>query len=218
MDALRTQLQTLTGVFKDVGNTIRALRSALRTVAGRGVRRPAFAYETVWLDLAFDIRDAQGAQVVLTRRQRVRFLTHESATVRELVWGNGEPLARYSARGARRVGERFEGSKRALLLDPETRTAPGTCVTLTSQRTMRNAFLGAEEFCEAVVERPTGRLAITVRFPATRPPRRARLVAATTEHVLQTLRVRYDAAGRAVLRCRVQRPVIGTVYSVRWVW
>lgn len=83
---------------------------------------------------------------------------------------------------------------------------------------MRNAFLGAEEFCEALVERPTGWLDFTVRFPATRPPRGARLVAATTERVLQTVRVRYGADGRPVLRCRVPKPEIGTVYSLRWAW
>src|SRR2546430_190874 len=63
------------------------------------------AYETLWLDLVFDIGDARGERVVLTRRQRVRSLTHVPATVRELVWGDGEHLAHYSVRGARRVGE-----------------------------------------------------------------------------------------------------------------
>jgi hypothetical protein len=212
-------VEPLTGALKPVTALWQAVRPLVVAVR-KHLRRPgtAGAYETVWLDLAFDIADPRGERVVLTRRQRVRLLRPGHVTVRELVWGEGEPLVRYQARGAQRVGERFEGSKRAVLLDLDAPSPAGNCVTITSRRTMRRAFLAAEEYCEAFLERPTGRLSFTVRFPATRPPRRARLVAATTEQVLRLVPLRYAADGRPVLRCRIQQPAIGTVYSLRWSW
>lgn len=216
---LRGQADALNGLVTAVAGVVRQLRTAGGALFGpRQSNRPALSYETLWLDLTFDIADARGERVVLTRRQRVRLLRPGQVTVRELFWGEGEPLVGYRARGAQRVGERFEGSKRAVLLDLDTPPRPGSCATITSRRTMRRAFLRAEEYCEAFLERPTGRLSVTVRFPATRPPRRSRLVAATSEEVLRRVPVRYGADGRPVLRCRVLKPASGTIYSLRWAW
>src|SRR4051794_32890740 len=52
------------------------------------VGQPPGAYETLWLDLSFEIKDSRGQQALLTRRQRVRFLTDDITAVRELVWGD----------------------------------------------------------------------------------------------------------------------------------
>ena len=38
------------------------------------------------------------------------------------------------------------------------------------------------------------------------------------EQVLRTLCPRYGPDGRAVLRCRLQKPAEGTTYSLRWSW
>jgi hypothetical protein len=105
-----------------------------------------------------------------------------------------------------------------VLLDPDRRPARGDRLTISSRRTIRGGFGEREEYCEALLERPTGRLDFTVRFPRSRPPRQAMLVVAATEQVLRTLRRRYGPDGRAVLRCRLLKPAAGTTYSLRWVW
>jgi hypothetical protein len=143
---------------------------------------------------------------------------HGPTTVRDVVWGDGQLVARYTARGARRAGERFEGSKRAILLDPLAVAIPGSCTTITSRRTLRDAFLSVDEYCEGLVERSTGRLDLEVRFPPARPPRGARLVSAATERLVQLVPVRYGEDGRPLLRCRIRKPAIGIVYSLRWSW
>ncbi len=195
----------------------RELRPLLTAVLGWRPR-PAAAYETVSLALVLELVDARGERAVLHRRQRVRFLGNGGAVVRELLWGEGEQLVRYQAHGARRIGVRAEGSKRAVLLDPDGHPAPGDRRTIESRRTIRGGFTRRQEYCEAFLERPTGSVELTVVFPPKRPPTTAQLVQAPSERVLRRLPVRYRADGRAVLRCRLRQPQPGTTYSLRWAW
>jgi hypothetical protein len=187
-------------------------------VAGLRRPRPPVAYETVLLALVLELQDAHGERAVLRRRQRVCFLGDGGAVVRELLWGEGDQLVRYQARGARRIGVRSEGSKRAVLLDPHTRPAVGDHLTIESRRTIRGGFRGRQEYCEALLERPTGSLELTILFPPNRAPTTAQLVQAPSERVLRRLPVRFRADGRAVLRCRLRQPAVGTTYSLRRTW
>ena len=205
-------------LFTAAVDLLRELRSLLTTVVGLRRPRPPVAYETVSLALQLELQDARGERAVLRRRQRVRFLGDGGAVVRELLWGEGDQLVRYQARGARRIGVRSEGSKRAVLLDPDARPSPGDRLTIESRRTIRSGFRARQEYCEAFLERPTGSLELTVVFPPKRPPTTAQLVQAPSERVLRRLPVRFRADGRAVLRCRLRRPEPGTTYSLRWAW
>jgi len=216
---LRGQADALHSLVSALASVVRQLRAAGDMLFHpREPDRPALSYETLWLDLVLDLQDARGSRAVLTRTQRVRFLAPDGAVLRELLWGSGEQLLHYSIRGARRLRVRREGSKRAILLDPDQRPARGDELTITSRRTIRGAFREREEYCESFLERPTGRLSFTVLFPRRRPPRAACLVSATTEQVLRTLHCRYGPDGRAVLRCRLHKPATGVTYSLRWSW
>ena len=208
----------LTALLHAAAALLRELRFAGAALGG-SLRRswPAMAYETLWLELVLDLRDGRGERAVLMRRQRIRFHAG-AAVVRELVWGEGEQLTRYTAQGARRLAVRPEGSRRAVLLDPDRRPMRGEEVTITSRRIIRDGFRGADEYCEAFLERPTGRVDLTVVFPPARPPKRAQLVLATTEAVLRTVPPHYRADGRAMLRCRLRRPDPAATYSLRWSW
>ncbi len=216
---LRSQIDALNGLVDGLAGVVRQLRAVAGWLVGhRQPNRPSLSYETLWLDLVLDLQDARGRRAVLTRRQRVRFLAPDGAVVRELLWGSGEQFVRYTVRGARRMGVRAEGSKRAVLLDPDRRPARGDRLTITSRRAIRGGFSEREEYFEALLERPTGRLDFTVRFPRSRPPRQAMLVLAATEQVLRTLRSHYGLDGRAVLHCRLHKPAMGRTYSLRWTW
>ena len=176
------------------------------------------AYETISLDLSLVIEDAKGERATLTRRQRLRCDAGRPSLVRELVWGEGRQLVRYRAQGARRVGLRAEGSKRAVLLEPADATGARGSSVITSRRVIRGGFATAQEYCEAFLERPTERLRFAVLFPVTRPPRTAWLVLAAREEILRTVPVRYGADGRARLRCSLRAPLVGMTYSLRWTW
>lgn len=184
------------------------------------LRRPRATapYETTFLDLSLDLLDTHGQRAVLIRRQGIRVRRGDGLVVRELVWGEGDQLVRYRSAGAQRLTVRAEGSRRAVLLAPPQRPRPGDRLLIESRRTIRGGFRAAEEYCEVLLERPTGRLALTITFPNGRAPRQAVLVAAPTETLLRRLRVRYRPDGRAVLRCQLHQPATATLYSLRWTW
>lgn len=180
--------------------------------------RPVVAYENLLLELVYDIQDRHGIRAVLDRRQRVRFLAEDSEIVRELVWGDGEQLARYSVRGARRMLIRPEGSKRAVLLGLPNRPSKGDLATLRSRRVIRGGFRESTEYCETWLERPTRRVVMTVIFPVGRPPHAAQLVTAPEVQTPRTVPIRFAADGRAYVRWSVTRPALDLTYSLRWSW
>ena len=226
LTGVKGQLEALSGLVDAVAglltrgiSLVRHIRQAASSVVkGRKPAASPRAYETLWLDLVLDLQDPRGERAVLTRRHRVRFLTADAGLLRDLLWGEGRPLARYTAHGARRIAVHLEGSKRAVLLEPEHRAAAGDRLTVTSRRTIRGGFRLPQEYFEAFLERPTGALNFTILFPPTRPPRGARLVLAVGEQVLRSVPTRYGAGGRPLLRCHVRNPVTAVTYSLRWEW
>ena len=223
---VKGQLEALSGLVDAVAGLLTRTRALVRDVRqaashlvkGRKPAAPLPPYETLWLDLVLDLQDPRGERAVLTRRQRVRFLSGDAGFLRDLLWGEGQPLARYTAQGARRIAVHLEGSKRAVLLEPEQRSAAGDRLTVSSRRTIRGGFRTPEEYFEAFLERPTGALRFTILFPPSRPPRGARLVLAVGERVLRAVPTRYGPGGRPLLRCRVRKPVTAVTYSLRWEW
>jgi hypothetical protein len=179
---------------------------------------PGLEYENLRLELTWDIHDSTGNRAVLGRRQRIQFLAPDVGAVRDLVWGDGEQVSRYRTRGARRVFARREGSRLALLLGIDHRPMKGECATITSRRLIEGGFLASSEYCEAIVERPTRYLGLTVHFPRTRPPCAAHLVSSEPGEPQRKLPVRYDDHGRPFLRWSCRGPTQERLYSLRWSW
>ena len=219
LDTLSGLVDAVAGLLTRAHSLVRHLRQAVSSLLqGRKPAAPPRAYETLWLDLVLDLKDPRGERAVLTRRQRVRFLTADAGFLRELFWGEGRLLARYRAQGAHRVAVHAEGSRGAVLLEPDHRAAAGDRLTVTSRRTIRGGFRRPQEYFEVFLERPTGALRLTILFPTSRPPRAARLVLAVGEQVLRSVPTRYGPGGRPLLRCRVRNPVTAVTYSLRWDW
>src|SRR5688572_1112629 len=85
--------------------------------------RQPWSYENRLIDLTLDIRDKQGRVAVLAKRQKITTRARD-VVIRDLAWGDGELLARYSADGVRRLGVRIEGARRAIMLAPTKETPP----------------------------------------------------------------------------------------------
>jgi hypothetical protein len=214
-------LDLVTGVStaaEATAHLMRQLRQLWAAVRDLRRRHPSAAYENLLLELVLDIQDRRGLRAVLERRQRVRFLADEAEVVRELVWGEGEQLSRYSVRGACRLLIRPEGSKRAVLLGLAHRPRKGEQALLRSRRVIRNGFRLPTEYCETVLERATQRVVITVIFPLGRPPNEARLVVTPQQRNERTVPIRFAADGRAFLRWSLAQPSLDRTYSLRWSW
>lgn len=206
--AVRTAAQVLNGLAT-ISTGLRKLFPSLS---------PGVGYMNVRLDLELDIDDVRGHRAILYRRQRIRFLRADSEPVRDLVWGEGTPVARYTASGAQRLGIVPEGSKQAVLLRVPPVARQGTKATILSRRLIKDGLVGRSEYFEALVERPTSHLAMRILFPPERPPRDAVLVTSPRRADGRRVPVRYGADGRPTLSWRVRVPVPDTVYCLRWSW
>jgi hypothetical protein len=178
---------------------------------------PQTDYENLRLDVVLDITDPRGRHAVLARRQLVCFLIPDTGVVRDLIWGNGNQVTRYTAHGANRLGLRPEGPLQVMLLGLPYRPVKGERVLLQSRRTIHGALRESSEYCEMFVERPTRRLALKVLFPRSRPPTTARVVTSPDASVTP-IPVRYGADGRPFLQWGCTAPKRDWTYSLRWAW
>jgi hypothetical protein len=179
---------------------------------------PRPAYENLSLDAALDIRDADGKRAVLHRRQRVRFRVKDGAVVRDLMWGDGDLIAHYAVKGGRRLSVTPEGSKRVILLGLAQSPSKTGCIELRSRRVVRDGLTGESEYFEAMVERPTGRLALKVLFPSGRPPKEAYLVLSPPGETVKRVPIHCAADGRPYLTWLQREPKTYHTYSIRWSW
>ena len=148
----------------------------------------------------------------------MRFLVEDSGVVRELVWGEGNPLAAYSVQGASLLAVQSEGPKRVLLLGLERRPNRGDQAAITSRRQIRNGFVDSSPYAEVSVERPTSKLGLKVLFPCSRPPLGARVESVPPTMPARSIRIRYGADGRPFLSWSMRQPERFTTYSLRWQW
>lgn len=212
MSAAVATLETTVGLFDRVTKIWNQVTQRL-DLAGNGL-----AYENLSLDVLVEIRDPRGTTAVLQRRQRVRFRDQEGAIIRDLVWGDGEALARYAVKGARRLDVLQEGSKRVVLLGLDRRPVKGARAVVSMRRLMRNAFLQSREYFETLVERPTRRLSMKIVFPPSRPPKDAELVTLPPGLPTRRVPVRYTADRRPFLAWSERDPDRYRIYSLRWSW
>src|SRR5581483_492512 len=80
--------------------TWHALAALLRTVSTRAAAaQPSPLYDTRALALRLEIADAQGDRAVLRREQQIHVRAADGLVLREVIWGDGRQLARYSVQG-----------------------------------------------------------------------------------------------------------------------
>ena len=192
------------------------LTQAITKLTGLWLRQP-WSYENRLIDLTLDIRDKQGRVAVLAKHQQITTRARD-VVIRDLAWGDGELLARYSAAGVKRLGVRTEGARRAIMLAPTKETAPSSVLALRTSRFIRGGFTEREEYFDMLVERPTALLRLKVLFPKSRPPKNARLVREGPDEAVRPLAVRYSAKGRAAVSWHTGAPVQYRTYSFRWSW
>ena len=212
-------IQTTTTVLTAISQFATAFSTAKPAVMGMAERLTGrLSYENLALDYVFDIRDPGGRRATIKRRQRVRFRVEDSGVIRDLVWGEGNPLAGYAVVGARCAGVRQEGSKRVVLLALPRKPSRGDQATVATSRTVRDPAVGPAGYAESWVERPTAKLSLKVVFPRSRPPTEAHLVTVPTSSDSRRLKLRYGSDGRPYLSWRKRKPHTFTTYSMRWAW
>ncbi len=182
------------------------------------LKRLGPTYENLDLDVMVDIRDRRGRVAIVSRRQAVRFLTAGNGIIRDLVWGDGVAMARYVVDGAHRLSVQPEGSKKAVLLGLGRQAHRGEKVVVSSRRLIKGGFTARSEYYEMLAERPTQKMSMRIVFPASRPPREARIAALPPLERSRRVPVRYDKSGRPFLAWTALRPACFRIYGLQWSW
>src|SRR6478672_3026772 len=94
-----------------------------------------YSYENLLLDFSLDLQDVRGQRAVITRKQRVHFLTAEAGVLSSPIWGEGVQLKRYLLIGAKRLGMRPDGSRKVLLLGLDRPAERDTVTAVVTKQT-----------------------------------------------------------------------------------
>lgn len=216
--SIMTSLEASIGLFERIKTLWARARQMFPAPAALPEPGQKLDYENDFIEEVLDLRDTYGRRALLTKRQRLRFRSVESAILRDGIWGNGEQFGRYQVTGARRVSTQQEGMRTTVLLAIEPRPTDGEPREVQMTRTIRDAFRDRTSFFDLMAERPTGHLSLRVMFPKSRPPTSAYLVEAPSETTLRRIRLRHTEDGRPFLSWRRSHPVPLTTYSLRWAW
>lgn len=218
MDVLRIlqQLATALQVMEKVAASLIVLSKAGGGLFGIG--RPTPSYRNVILALELDICDVDGQLAILRRKQTVEFRTPDVGVVRELLWGDGCLLGPALARGADLLGGRREGGRVVHLLGTNPPPAKGERRRIETERVVRGALLGSDEYLEGSAERPTSALKLRVVFPEGRFARQARAEMTPPRSKLRMIRPRIGKDGRAALSWTIRNPQELATYRLAWSW
>jgi hypothetical protein len=175
-----------------------------------------YAYKNDFIDEELEIQDRLGRRAVLRRTHGVHVLSTEAPVIRQLCWGDGEPLAHFRVEGARKLGLASEGMKKVVLLGLPRSTGQ-TVHVLKTRRLIRDEFTDRRGYFELQVERPTGRFSLKVIFPSRRPPRDVEVTSIPQAAAVPAVK-RCRSDGRTALSWTLRDPVPFAQYSMRWSW
>jgi hypothetical protein len=169
----------------------------------------------------WDIRDASGNLVLLTKSRKLRFLQNGVFAIRDYAWGDGQYEDGYSCDPGVAVDNfRQEGRHNVVVSLRETKRR-GDVGDFQIQRTFIDSFRNQSESVHADILTMTQQLTIKVMFPADRPPTRAWAIshsAKAAQKQPHTLSPKGAADGRQYVEHTLRRPKFGEEYIVGWDW
>jgi hypothetical protein len=177
-------------------------------------------YEVLDHQFKLTLRDAQGKQAVLERREQVRFLQDNVVALYDQAWGDGQIFVGYRVKPGR-IADRIKvGSRYRTLISLRETKHRGDLLTYRIRRRIVDGFTTENEWHEVDVDHPTRQLGVTIVFPTDRPCKQASIVRATTgQHTpLTDQNLRVSRSGHQVLTWSIKKPLLGERYALHWNW
>jgi hypothetical protein len=176
-------------------------------------------YEAIVDESEWDIHDASGAEAVLTRKRKLRFLQNGVFAIRDYAWGDGDVLADYQCSPGVRVDTYGAAGKKNIVISLRETKKRGDVETYLITRQMKDMFPAESEWVATEISLPTQTATISVRFPADRPPSGAWLrCSSDPDHVHATLPIQGSPDGRHRIEARVPKPRLRETYTIWWDW
>lgn len=218
MELIRTLQQlssALTAIAQLGTSVVQLAKTAPRLLSMLG---PSVSYRNIALSLELDICDPEGQLAILRRTQTVEFRTSDAGVVRELLWGEGRRDPEGRAVGAQSMNVGREGGREVHLLSTNPPPAKGERRRIATERVVHGALLSADEYLEALTERPTSLLKLRVLFPEGRFAVDARAEMSPARSKLRPVRPRINKDGRASLSWTIRNPQELATYRLAWHW
>jgi hypothetical protein len=176
-------------------------------------------YETLSDESDWDIRDKTGADAVLIKRRRLHFLQDGVFAIRDFAWGAGDVLADYQCSPGKVVDKYSAAGKHNIVISLREVKKRGDTEDYVITRRMKDMFPDDSEWVATEVTQPTQMMAISVRFPADRPPTGAWLKQnSDPDHRRSTLPIEGNPDGRQRISVRVDKPKLRETYTIWWEW
>lgn len=177
-------------------------------------------YEVLDYHARLDLRDACGNQAVLHKRQRVRFLQNNIIAYQDKAWGDGDIFADYRCSPGVAVDRYREGHRYNILISLRETKHSGNVEEFRIERTIRGGFRKPTEDFQIEIDHRTQRLAISIVFPAQRPPRTVIVLEqnSTRSQVLGPEHTTELPDGRREVMWRTEKPRLFEAYILRWEW
>jgi hypothetical protein len=177
-------------------------------------------YEVLEHEIALELADSTGKKAVYHKHQRVRFLQNNIIAFQDKAWGDGDIFADYRCSPGAAVDFYREGHRYNILISLRETKRQGDVEDFHIQRTILNGFVRDTEEFQTVIDHKTDMLAMSVRFPLERAPKRVWLIEqnAGVTRELGPGAVSLLADGRYEASWRSREPRLHEAYILRWQW
>jgi hypothetical protein len=170
----------------------------------------------------WDIQDADGKRVLLTKTRKLRFLQNGVFAIRDWAWGSGSFDANYSCSPGSAVDHFWHDGRHNVVVSLRETKGRGDVEDFTIKREFTDSFCEASETVHAEIMTETHQLTIKVIFPPSRPPKKAWVSRRKDEAANKKHRPLSIQGGgpdaRQFITHTLIRPTLGENYVVGWDW
>ena len=177
-------------------------------------------YEVLEYKSMLEILDESGNLARVHKRQKIRYLQDNIIAYQDQAWGDGESLMNYKCSPGKAVDRYKVGSTTQILISLQETKNRGDVDVFDIQWDVKDSLVLNTEQWSTTISHETDQLRTQVIFPASRPPRRVRLIeySRRRSRLLKQSAIRQLADGRYVARWEKRNPRLHEQYIIQWDW
>jgi len=177
-------------------------------------------YETLYHQNVWELVDAEGKEVLHTKKMKIKFIQNNVISIPDYVWGDGDCLVDYICEPGKIADVYQSGSRTNVLVSLRESKKRGDVMDLIFRRKILNGFMNDSEWVEVDFSTMTKDFELLVIFPKNRPCKRATLTIRSKVAVSEIDNSKFKVLddGRHALALNFKNPPIREMYTVRWDW
>lgn len=177
-------------------------------------------YEVLDFQSTLELKDTQGHNAHLYKRQSVKFLQNNIIAYQDQAWGDGDIFAVYKCSPGQPVDCYRDGQRYRILISLRGTKNRGDEEEFHIERTITEGFTQETEDFQTDIDHTTRKLSLSIIFPAKRLPKKIVVIEKNTAytHVLDAAHQHRLPDQRLQVRWTSARPKLFEAYIMRWEW